>query len=202
MDQNELNKIRQDTDIAIKQGWDNTKIEWRKQALMVIYSLCTKEATISANDFTEIIKDLPVQTHDNRSIGGLVKMAEKFRWVTKTGEVEVSRAGHLSRIQIWRSLLFGKVEDEDPFPQMDWHRASRTYVDLGNGNFIVNGTRGKQYRVFYSGDRQSCECDAYKYSPKEKKTCRHIRMIAAIRDKKEEIEIEKSQKNLFQKVGN
>ena len=197
IDQNEINKIRQDTDIAVKKGWDNTKIEWRKQALMVIYSLCTKEASISANDFTEIIKDLPIKTHDNRSIGGLVKMAEKFKWITKTGDVEISKAGHLSRIQIWKSILFGKVEDTDDIPQMDWHRSQRTYIDLGGGNFVVNGTRGKQYRVFYSKDKQTCECEAYKFSPKEKKTCRHIRMIAAIQKKKEEVEIAKSQKNLF-----
>ena len=196
--QNEINKIKQETDIAIKKGFDNTEIEWRKSALMVIYNLCTQESTLTANDFTEMIKEMPLKTRDNRAIGGVVRMAQKFRWITKTGESEFSKAGHLLKIQVWKSLLFGKVADEDNvlgvYPKMEWKRSSRTFVNLGCGNFVVNGTKGKQYRVNISEKGISCECDAFKYS--KDRMCRHIRLIIASQRKTEEKkvgeEIEKS----------
>jgi len=191
INQDELNKIRQDTDIAIKEGWDRTKIEWRKATLKIIYVLCSQEPTITANDFTEIIKAMPLKTHDNRAIGGVVRIAQKFKWIVKTGEEEISKAGHLSKIQVWKSLLFGKVKDEeDPVvessePKMDWHRSSRTYVDLGNGKFVVNGTRGKQYRVIIIEKKRHCQCESFKFC-KAPKSCRHIRMILSHKKKIEE----------------
>lgn len=106
MNQEECNEIKLETQRLIKLGWDNTRVEWKRMALNVIYDLCIKKETFTANEFTKIIKSSPIKTHDNRSIGGAIMTAKKFKWVENTGMSEKSRAAHLSPISIWRSLIF------------------------------------------------------------------------------------------------
>jgi len=105
METKEYNKILEDTQRGIKMGWDNAKVEWRRMALDIIYRLCLERKLITANDFTKIIKDSHIKTHDNRAIGGLVMAAKKFKWIKPTGKVEVSKAGHFIKIQVWESLI-------------------------------------------------------------------------------------------------
>jgi len=200
IDQKEYAKIKTATDIAIKQGFDRTRIEWRKAALEIVYELCVENEKVTANDFTELIKKMPIKAHDNRSIGGLIRVAERFGWVEKSGESEVSRAGHLSRIQIWKSLLCGKNRvgsgNKYKSPQIDFHRSSRTFIDLGLGRYIVNGTKGNQWRVFYKlNGEKTCDCPDFKYNKNH--SCKHIRIIAKyIKDKNKEEEVE-AQTNLL-----
>lgn len=180
IDQKEYEKIIKETNIATRKGFDSTKIEWRKAALEIIYELCVAKEKITANEFTVKIKSMQIKTHDNRAIGGLIRLAQKFGWVAKTGEVEISKAGHLSRIQIWKSLICGKFKIENKlnfsFPKTDWYKSKRAFVDLGEGKFVVNGSAGKQYRTYIGlNGNNSCECEAYRYNVK--KNCKHIEMI-------------------------
>ncbi len=108
MDERVYQQILTETNKAIKRGYDHTKVQWRKMALGVIYELCMSKETFTANDFTNLIKANPIKTHDNRSIGGIIKMAVRLKWVAGTGQKEFSKAGHLSNIEIWKSLLYGK----------------------------------------------------------------------------------------------
>jgi len=200
IDQREYAKIERATNVAIKQGWDRTKIDWRKAALEIIYELCVENEKITANDFTELIKNMPLKTHDNRSIGGLIRIAERFGWVEKSGETEVSKAGHLLRIQIWKSLLCGKYRVGSGLkyekPQVDYHRSLRTFIDLGEGRYIVNGTKGNQWRVFYKPNgEKTCDCPDFKIN--KNSNCKHIRIIAKYVNDKIAAEIAKSQTNLI-----
>lgn len=106
MEQLDILKIRQATDSAIQAGCSSANPRWRSEALLIIKNLCESKPEISANEFTTLIKRMPIKTHDNRAIGGLVRYAEKMHWIEKTGRSEISKAGHLSRIQIWRSLVY------------------------------------------------------------------------------------------------
>lgn len=200
IDQKEYAKIVQATNVAVKQGWDRTKIDWRKAALEIIYELCVSKEKITANDFTGLIKNMPLKTHDNRAIGGLIRIAQKFDWVAKSGQSEVSKAGHLSRIQIWKSLICGKYRVgsgvEYAPPQVDFQRGQRTFVDLGGGKYVVNGTKGKQWRVFYKPEgAQTCECPDYRINKNH--ACKHIRIIAKYVKEKAATEAIKAQKGLF-----
>ena len=218
VDQKEYNKILKETDIAVRKGWDSTKIEWRKAALEIIYELCVAKEKFTANDFTEQIKAMPLKTHDNRAIGGLIRIARKFGWVEKSGESTVSKAGHLLRIQVWRSLICGKYprrEAEMPelrpveaqrrpitefsIPQMDWHKTKRAFVELGEGKYVMNGALGRQYRVYIGADgRKECECEAFKYASRATaRTCKHIRSIEGFNKKRATAEAAKLQTNLF-----
>lgn len=106
-------QIRAATDVAIKNGWDHARTEWKRQSLQIIFETSLEKDFFSANDITDKIKDLPVKTHDNRAIAGVIMAARKFGWIRKTGDVEISKAGHLSRVQIWESLIFGKKNMEE-----------------------------------------------------------------------------------------
>lgn len=113
MDQTEYQKILDDTNRAIKQGWDNAQVEWRIMVMKVIYQLALDNQEISSNDVMEIIKDSPVKTHDLRAMGGAVKSAAKYKWIEKTDRVVRntthlrSRATHLGQVvAVWRSLIY------------------------------------------------------------------------------------------------
>lgn len=200
LDQKEYNKIVQETDIAVKKGWDRTKVEWRAAALEIIYKLCVQKEEFTANEFTEPIKKMLLKTHDNRAIGGLIRVAQKFNWVRKTGRDEISKAGHLLKIQVWKSLLYRKHQDcgetEITPPDMSWHVSKRGFMDLGKGKFVINGARGKQYRVFFGQDgSRTCECPDFIYH--KNLACKHIRIIQKYLTKKQETEAAKLQTNLF-----
>lgn len=100
------NQILEETQTAIKKGYDNTRVEWKRMALQTIYKLCMQKEYFTANEFTRMIKDSPIKTYDNRAIGGAIKTAQRLGWVQGTGKKEYSRAGHLTNIEIWKSLLF------------------------------------------------------------------------------------------------
>jgi hypothetical protein len=166
MDSKEFAKIVQATNSAIKKGLSRTEIDWRESAYKIIYELCVTKRELTANDFTGRIKDMDVKTHDNRAIGGLVRTAQAFGWIGKTGEVEVSKAGHLSRIQIWKSLIFGK------YPAFFGDGYTRT--ELGNGviSYKIPGSNNNIHEVLFSGNGWSCDCEAFRYG--QGKACKHI----------------------------
>jgi hypothetical protein len=171
-----------DTEIAVKKGFDSTKIEWRKMALETIYRLCAENEFLTANEFGEEIKANPLKTHENRAIGGVIIMARKFGWVENTGKFKerISKSFHKGAMNaVWKSLLFGRVERQiAERPQMDWHRGARTFVELGNGKYVVNGTQGKRWRVNAKpAGGFVCECPAFVYSAGKNGTCRHIKII-------------------------
>lgn len=108
-----LAQIQKETDAAIKRGWDATQIEWKRMALGVIYEFCLNKQSFTANEFTDVIKNSPIKTTDNRAIGGAIITAKKLKWLKGTGELErrISKnfnAG--SYVQVWESLLFTHSE--------------------------------------------------------------------------------------------
>lgn len=199
IDQREYAKIVKETEIAIKKGFDSTKIEWRKMALETIYRLCAENEYITANEFGEEIKANPLKTHENRAIGGVIIMARKFGWVEKTGKFKerISTSFHKgAMLAVWKSLLFGRVERQiAERPQLDWHRGARTFVDLGNGQYVVNGTQGKRWKVIFKPDgSKTCECPDFGY---RKHHCQHIKIIEKYLAEQVAAENIKAQRGLF-----
>lgn len=107
MDQRLYNQINKEIDRAIKKGLDNAKVEWKRMALTVVAKFCIEKEYFNANEFTDEIKRSPIKTHDNRAIGGIIRLAMKWGWVEKTGIKEYSKAGHLSQVQVWKSKFYG-----------------------------------------------------------------------------------------------
>lgn len=108
MDNEEYLQIKRETELGIKRGWDAAHIGWREEALKVLLDIALHNPTFSANDLTGIIKALPEKTRDNRAIAGVILAGRRLKWIAGTGETEMSKAGHFSRVQIWRSLIYGK----------------------------------------------------------------------------------------------
>lgn len=110
--ESEYQKVVDATNEAIKRGWDNSKVEWQRMALNIIYQLCLRNSEITVNEFSKEIKENPLKTHDNRAIGGAVVLAKKFKWIEATDRVVV-RETSLSKVThrgptviIWKSLIY------------------------------------------------------------------------------------------------
>ena len=115
-----LSQIEQETQSAIKRGWDASKVGWRREALKIVLStsLSTKQFTV--NDFRDIIKASGFTTPDNRAMGGLMVTARNWKWIRPSGDEIVSKVGHKSKLQVWISNIYQeasrreKVEMEQP----------------------------------------------------------------------------------------
>lgn len=94
------------TDKGIKTSFDNAHEEWRSMALGCVRDVCLKHKTFTVNDVRALVKLSTLKTHDNRAMGGVMKTAQKMRWLEPTGESIPSVVGHKVHIQVWKSLLF------------------------------------------------------------------------------------------------
>lgn len=109
-----VEQIRRDTEAAIATGSDHANSAWKEAALKVLEDMLLVNEYVTANDFTKAIKGMAIKTHDNRAIAGVVMRARKMGWIEKTGETRSSKAGHLSRVQVWHSKLFiGKPQPSE-----------------------------------------------------------------------------------------
>lgn len=108
MPTNEYAQIVEITRVAIEKGLDHSVIEWREQVFKILMDICFEMEKFTVNDFRERVENLSVTTQDNRAMGGIMATARSLGWIEPTGESIVSKVGHLSRLQIWRSKLFRK----------------------------------------------------------------------------------------------
>ena len=103
----ELTKIEIEIAKAIEKGWDHTTIQWKRAALTKLHELCLNNQTLTGNEITKVIKELPVKTHNYSAMGGLVTKARSFGWMRKTGQTVESASAHASvPIQVWESLIY------------------------------------------------------------------------------------------------
>lgn len=100
-----MERIKKQTDFAIKRGWQASKVQWRQTALVILceFALCNKEFTV--NDFRDKILESGVTTHDNRAMGGLMSTAKGWGWITSVSHIP-SLVGHKTPIQVWRSNIY------------------------------------------------------------------------------------------------
>ena len=104
----EYARILKETEVAIQKGSDNAKAEWKVMVLEILYNICLSKKVFTVNNFRKYVSESDIKTHDNRAMGGVIRTAVKYGWIKKTGNTITSRVGHLSPLQIWRSLIFDR----------------------------------------------------------------------------------------------
>lgn len=104
--QEEINQIKIETDRAIKRGLDHVHVEWRNMALKVMLKVCQKKREFTMNDVRDIVKQSHIKTHDNRAMGGIAMTALNLGWISHTGKFIISRVGHKSILQVWKSNVY------------------------------------------------------------------------------------------------
>lgn len=104
-DSEEMNQIQAETDAGIAKGWEGAHVQWRKMALNCLLELCLTQKSFTVNDFRDSVRASQIKTHDNRAMGGVMVTAKKLGWITPTGSSIISRVGHKSQLQVWKSNL-------------------------------------------------------------------------------------------------
>jgi len=105
---NEINQIKLETQQAIDRGMDAAHAEWRRVASLHLLEIAKTNKEFTMNDVRDLIRQEKVQTHDNRAMGGVVITARKLGWIEPSGRSILSRVGHKSVLQVWKSLIYKK----------------------------------------------------------------------------------------------
>ncbi len=98
--------IKQVTDEAIEKGYQNANDDWKNMAMECVRVICVQQPSFTMNDVRWLVEASPIKTQDNRAMGGVMRTAQKLGWVEPTGQTIISKVGHKSLLQIWRSKLF------------------------------------------------------------------------------------------------
>lgn len=104
--------IAEVTTDAIEQGFDNADAQWKSLAMEELGALCLIKETLTANDLRPRLQRFTRKTHDNRAVAGVMRSGVAKGWIEKSGEAIVSRVGHASPLQVWRSKIYRKPVQE------------------------------------------------------------------------------------------
>lgn len=99
-------EIQRETDQAISRGHKNADTTWKSMALECVKAICMKHEYFTMNEVRWLIKSSPIKTHDNRAVGGVMKTAKSLGWIEPSGQTIVSKVGHKSPLQVWKSKLY------------------------------------------------------------------------------------------------
>lgn len=98
--------IDQETDEAVQRSFDNSNQSWREITLNNLMKFCEYTDTFTMNDFRDYnALYCKATTHDNRAMGGVIRTARTYGWIIPTGRTIISRVGHKSPLQIWKSII-------------------------------------------------------------------------------------------------
>ena len=103
-------EIKAVTDEAIERGHSNANPEWKAMALECVKTICLQKETFTMNDVRWLVRTSPIKTHDNRAIGGVMKTAKSLGWIEPTGQSIVSKVGHKSLLQVWKSKIYKQTQ--------------------------------------------------------------------------------------------
>ena len=99
--------IKKETKQAIDRSYEGANGTWRKKTMENLMIFLKENETFTMNDFREFnSKNCEFETHDNRAMGGIMQTAKGLSWIKPTGQTIISRVGHKSLLQVWKSLLF------------------------------------------------------------------------------------------------
>lgn len=99
-------EIQKITDQAIDEAYAGANMAWKKMAFECLKKICETKQTFTMNDLRELVNQSPIKTSDNRAMGGVVKTARKAGLIVPTGSSIVSKVGHKSPLQIWKSTIY------------------------------------------------------------------------------------------------
>ncbi len=101
-----------ETDAGIEKAYTHANPEWVQMALDVVYRACVRLPEWSVNDIRDEINASEIKTHSNYAMGGIIGAAKKNGWITQARSVVgepkkvLNTAGHLTTIQVWKSLIY------------------------------------------------------------------------------------------------
>lgn len=99
-------RMREATDRAVAQGFENAHDAWRAMALECLQQICLTKAEFTVNDVRDLVQLSDLKTHDNRAMGGVMVTGKRNGWLMPTGRSIPSVVGHKVHIQIWKSLIY------------------------------------------------------------------------------------------------
>jgi hypothetical protein len=105
-----MNEIQKITNQAIDEGYVGANLAWKEMAHNCLKRICLARETFTMNDLRDLVRQSPIKTHDNRAMGGVMKWARKMGMVEATGATIVSKVGHKSPLQVWRSNIYKPKE--------------------------------------------------------------------------------------------
>lgn len=99
-------EVKQATDAGINQSLDNGDVEFKRWAYKCIVAVAKRQKEFTINDVRDLIHSGNIKTHDNRVIGGVMRVAASRKVMRSTGRSLPNKVGHGTQIQIWESLLY------------------------------------------------------------------------------------------------
>lgn len=102
---------------GIEQGIANAATDWKSYAMECVIAVARRKQHFTVDDVRDLVKHTPFETHDKRAMGGVIKYSQRMGFIEPTGEERVSRTGHGTKIQIWKSLIYQRESvDRDQAP--------------------------------------------------------------------------------------
>lgn len=103
-DQYLAEQVRERAIDAVGQAADEA---WRNAALQAVQDVATNMVEFTTDDVFEMLTALPVQTHEARAMGAVMRLAQRLEWCQVTERFVKSRrvSRHRAPIQVWRSNL-------------------------------------------------------------------------------------------------
>lgn len=99
-------EVKQATDSGVKQSLDNGDVEFKRWTYQCIVTVAKRQKEFTINDVRDLIHSGNIKTHDNRVIGGVMRVAASRKVMRSTGRSLANKVGHGTQIQIWESLLY------------------------------------------------------------------------------------------------
>lgn len=80
---------------------------WRHAALQAVQDVAQRQSEFTADDVFELLAGMPVQTHEARAFGAVIRLAQRLEWCEPTRRYVNSRrvSRHRAPIQVWVSRL-------------------------------------------------------------------------------------------------
>jgi hypothetical protein len=99
-------------DLAITAAGQAADDAWRNAALQAVHDVAQSLPEFTADEVFERLASLPVQTHEARAFGAVIRLAQRLEWCTATNRFVKSRrvSRHRAPIQVWVSRLYGRME--------------------------------------------------------------------------------------------
>ena len=93
---------------GIEQGIENAAVDWKSYAMECVIAVARRKELFTVNDVRDLVKHSPFQTHDRRAMGGVMKYSQRMGFIEPSGGEIVNKTGHGTKIQIWKSLIYGR----------------------------------------------------------------------------------------------
>lgn len=99
-------EVKQETDKAVKQSLDHGDVEFKRWAYKCIVAVAKRQKEFTINDVRDLVHSSDIKTHDNRVLGGVMRVAKTRKVMRATGRTLPNKVGHGTQMQVWESLIY------------------------------------------------------------------------------------------------